>query len=355
MNIFQRILHHPFFIKLLHWEYWSFDVVYFPIWPVYIWLSIRARSFFFFSASNPTIFNGGFLMESKKAIYDIIPAEYYPKTIFFTAGTAADEVIQELKLRHFNYPLIGKPDIGGRGRGVKKLVNEQDVAAYAAASQLDYLIQEFVPLKNEVGIFYYRYPGQAIGRISGIVRKEFLTVTGDGVSSIRALCKKDKRYILQLAELKRMLGDAALNTVLPAGERKELVPYGNHVRGAKFLDDSALIDIQLTESIDAVCRKVKGFHYGRLDIRFNTWEELRQGKNFSIIELNGAGSEPTHMFDPRHSIVFAWKEITRHWKILWRISRLNHLKGIPYLTRKEGLAMLRENKLYEKKLEEQDV
>jgi hypothetical protein len=264
-------------------------------------------------------------------------------------------VLHELKAQQFSFPLIGKPDIGGRGRGVKKLVNEADVAAYSAASQLDFLIQEFVPFENEVGIFYYRYPGQAIGRISGIVRKEFLSVTGDGVSTIRQLCRKEKRFILQLQELQRMLGNDIMDTVLPKGRKEELVPYGNHVRGAKFLDDSHLIDTQLTESMDKVCRKVKDFYFGRLDIRFNTWEELKQGKNFSIIELNGAGSEPTHMYDPRHSLFFAWKEIIRHWKILWRISRLNHLKGVPYLSRKEGLRMLRENKLYEKKLEEQLV
>jgi hypothetical protein len=35
--------------------------------------SMKAKSIFFFNASNPTIKNGGFIMVSKKAIYNLIP------------------------------------------------------------------------------------------------------------------------------------------------------------------------------------------------------------------------------------------------------------------------------------------
>ncbi|MDE3253205.1 MAG: D-alanine--D-alanine ligase, partial [Bacteroidota bacterium] len=73
--------------------------------------------------------------------------------------------------------------------------------------------------------------------------------------------------------------------------------------------------------------------------------------DFSIIELNGAGSEPTHIYDPRHSIFFAWKEIIRHWHILLTISRQNHQKKrIPYMSFSAGWQMLRENTAYVKKL-----
>lgn len=286
-------------------------------------------------------------MESKKAIYDILPAGYYPKTLLFKAGTDCATVMHQIKQQQFRYPLIGKPDIGAKGEGVQKLMNDEEVSVYASRSDLDFLIQEFSPFKQEVGIFYYRYPGQDKGAISGIVRKEFLSVSGDGISTIRQLCEKEKRFILQLPVLEKSLGNN-IHEVLPEGVTKELVPYGNHSRGAKFLDDSALIDPTLTDCIDRICRQVNGFYYGRLDVRFNTWEELKQGKHLSIIELNGAGSEPTHMYDPRHSLFFAWKEIIRHWKILWRISRLNHQNGIPYLTRKQGVHMLRENNKLQK-------
>jgi hypothetical protein len=88
-----------------------------------------------------------------------------------------------------------------------------------------------------------------------------------------------------------------------------------------------------------------------LDVRYDNWEDLREGKKFSVIELNGAGSEPTHMYDPRHSLFFAWKEIIRHWFLLWRISRMNYKRGHRYMTIKEFSGMMREHKVYVKKLE----
>jgi hypothetical protein len=140
--------------------------------------------------------------------------------------------------------------------------------------------------------------------------------------------------------------------VLAEGEECLLVPYGNHVRGAKFVDASHLIDDELTGVIDGICRQVDGFYYGRMDLRYNSWEELKEGKNFSIIELNGAGSEPTHMYDPRHSLFFAWREIIRHWNLLWKISRLNHHeKDRPYMDTRSGLMMLRESSQYLKLVE----
>jgi hypothetical protein len=344
----RKILYHPFFIKLFHWEYWPFHVVYGPIYLYWLWLCTRARSFFFFNTSNPTILNGGFLMESKKEIYDLIPAGFYPPTLFFKRGTSNKKILATVNEKQLQFPLVGKPDIGMQGKAVKKILNYADLIDYASKSKVDFLIQEFVPYKKEMGIFYYRYPGDAKGHISGIVEKEFLTITGDGVSNMETLLKKNKRHILQLPVLRKTYGKE-LNTVLHHGEEFLLVPYGNHVRGAKFLDASHLIDEGLTNTVDTICRQVEGFYFGRLDVRYNSLEQLKQGKEFSIIELNGAGSEPTHMYDPKHSIFFAWKEIIRHWEILFRISRANHrLLKKPYMNVNDGLDMLKANKRYVK-------
>ncbi|MEP7164360.1 MAG: hypothetical protein ABI741_06695 [Ferruginibacter sp.] len=351
----KTILHKPFFIKLFNWEYWPFHIVYMPIYFYWLWLGIRARSFFFFSTSNPTIKNGGFLLESKKEIYDLMPQQYYPATLFFKANTFLKDVLKEINDRGLQYPLIGKPDIGMQGKAVKKIENDKELAGYIASSKVDFLIQEFIPYENEVGIFYYRYPNEAKGKISGIVQKEFLSLTGDGISTIEQLLCRDKRFILQLETLRRTDG-SDFDTVLEAGQRRVMVPYGNHVRGAKFLDASHLIDESLINSIDDACKKINGFYFGRLDIRYNCWEELRQGRNFSIIELNGAGSEPTHMYDPRHSIFFAWKEIIRHLDILSRISRMNQKNyKLSYMDTTSGLQMFRENSKYIKVLDEFSV
>jgi hypothetical protein len=297
--------------------------------------------------------NGGFLMESKKEIYELIPKQYYPKTVFLEKGVSLDEAIKSMLDAGLRYPFIAKPDIGGRGRMVSTIRNDEDLCLYIRSVNESFMLQEFVEWENEAGIFYYRYPGAESGCISGIVAKEFLAVTGNGKSSMEELLQQNKRFVLQLPVLKKMYGDA-LYKILPSNEKIVLVPFGNHIRGSKFIDVSNEADEALTKTIDGICKQIKGFYFGRMDIKFNTWEELKQGKNFSIIELNGAGSEPTHIYDPAHSIFFAWKEIIRHWNLLAGISRLNHIENdIPYMTVKEGLKMFRDNKAHLKKTAEQ--
>jgi len=286
------------------------------------------------------------MMESKKEIYDLIPFEFYPSTLLFKSSTPFDDILYLIKQRNLKFPMIGKPDIGMKGMMVKKLENETELWEYVTASKVDFLIQEYILYQNEVGIFYYRNPNEEKGQISGIVKKEFVSVTGDGTSTVEQLLLKNKRYVLQLSVL-RKTEPAKLKRVLLQNEELVLVPYGNHVRGAKFLDESFLVDEELTNTIDAVCKQIKGFYYGRLDIRYNTWEELKSGKNFSIIELNGSGSEPTHIYDPGHSVFWAWKEIIKHWNILYRVSSQNyHREKRPYMSLRSGLNMFRENNEY---------
>jgi len=349
--MFKKILNQPFFIKLFHWEYWPFNVVYGPILFYWLWFCLKARSFFFFNTSNPTIKNGGFLLESKKEIYNIIPSKFYPATLYFKADIERSIFEHKLKNSTLQFPLIGKPDIGGKGRGVKNLYSIDEAIEYAEESKVDFLLQEFVPYQNEAGIFYCRFPNNRKGFISGIVIKEFLTVTGDGRSTIEELLRKEKRFILQLAALKNLYKEK-LQQVLKNDEECLLVPYGNHSRGAKFIDAHYMINGTLTDAVDKICKQIPGFYYGRLDIRFNTWSDLSKGKNFSIIELNGAGSEPTHIYDPAHSIFFAWREIIRHWKILYKISKQNHkYSKLPDMKFGSGVQMLRENKRHFKLVE----
>ena len=285
-------------------------------------------------------------MESKKQIYDLLPGQFYPGTIFVRAGTAVHDILAEIKKKGFEFPMIGKPDIGMKGLSVKKLHDEKELSEYAASSKVNFLVQEYIPYENEVGIFYYRFPNENRGHISGMVKKEFLAVEGDGESTITELLKKDKRSILQIPSLTRSYGNE-LKGILQKKEKRILVPYGNHIRGAKFLDASHLITNELTDTIDFICSQIEGFYFGRLDIRFNSWEELSSGKNISIIEVNGAGSEPTHIYDPRHSLFFAWKEIIRHLNILWKISRINHGQHrLKYMDTRSGLEMLKQNKKY---------
>ena len=345
MRLPKLFTHHPFFIRLFHWEYWSFTTVYGWIYPVFALLCLRAGGKFFFTAANPTIKHGGFLMEPKQDIYPLIPKQYYPAFFFVKAGTAIDIIQQQIEKHQFKFPLIAKPVIGMQGKAVKKVNSIDELAHYAEVCTVDYMVQELSPYKHEVGIFYHRIPGNAEGTVTGIVAKEPMTVVGDGVSTLYQLILEEPRYILQIDALKQMFGKDILQ-VLPKGDVLILAPYGNHARGSKFVDWSHKADAEFIKNIDTVCRQINGFYYGRLDVMYTDWEDLRQGKNFHIIELNGAGSDPTHMYDPKHSLFFAWKEVIRHWLILYRISKQNHAKGHPYMTIKEAREMFRSNNLH---------
>lgn len=276
------------------------------------------------------------MMESKKEIYDLIPQQYYPKTELIKERTSLDQLLKTVENSNIRYPFIAKPDIGLRGSAVKKIHNAQELESYNNKANFDYLVQDLIPFENEVGIFYVRYPNEKTGRITGIVSKEFLVVTGDGASTIEELIKQNPRHELQLRSLQSEYGKKLLN-ILPKGEKLNLVPYGNHARGAKFMDCSHWISSKLTETINEMCLQIPGFYFGRLDVMYNTWEELEQGKNFSIVELNGAASEPTHIYDPGHSLFFAWKELARHIAYMYAISVLNHKNGTPYLKHKIGM------------------
>ncbi len=350
MNLRKLFTYHPFFIRLFHWEYWSFNTVYGVIYPIFAWFCIRVGGKYFFSAANPTIANGGFLMEMKQDIYPLIPAQYYPAFVFVKAGTAVEAIENEIEAHRFSYPLIVKPSIGMQGKAVKKIMSTDELRHYASVCTVDFLVQQLSPYQREVGIFYYRFPDSDTGIISGIVAKEPMKVTGDGASTLYQLICEQPRYILQMNALQQMHG-AGLQTVLKEGEEMILAPYGNHARGSKFLDWTHKADKILIKHIDAVCKQINGFYYGRLDVMYNDWDDLCNGRNFHIIELNGAGSDPTHMYDPKHSIFFAWKEIIRHWKILFRISKLNHEKGYSYMNFKEGQQMFRSNNLLVKQLD----
>ncbi|WP_415799635.1 D-alanine--D-alanine ligase [Flavobacterium cucumis] len=274
-------------------------------------------------------------MESKKEIYDLIPTDYYPKTILIHPNETLNSILEKINIANIIFPLIAKPDIGLRGTAVKKLYNTEELQDYLKKAKFEVLLQELIPFENEIGLFYVKLPNQP-GKITGIVSKEFMILKGNGKNTLRELIHQNKRYLIQLKALEEEYKDK-LNAVLKIGETINLVPYGNHCRGTKFVDASHEITAEMIESFNRICNQIDGFHFGRMDIMYKSYEDLAKGKNFQIVEINGAISEPTHMYDPKHSIWFGWKELTRHFHYMYLISKNNHKNGAKYLTFKEGV------------------
>jgi hypothetical protein len=300
-----------FWHKLTHWEYWPYQVIYLPIAFIWLYFSLKAKSFFFFNAANPSFKNGGFMMASKNEIYKLIPQKYYPKTVLIPRSSNYNTVLSAVKVNSLLFPVVAKPDAGLRGSAVKKINSFNELFHYHQKSNFDYLLQDLIPYSNEMGIFYVRLPTEKEGKITGIVSKEFLTITGDGMLTIKEIITKTPRYLLQLKTLENEYGNQ-LNEILKVGEQLTLVPYGNHCRGAKFTDISYKISPKLNNIINAIATQINGFYFGRFDVMYNTIAELENGKNFAIVELNGAASEPTHIYDPKHSIFYAWKVLAKH-------------------------------------------
>lgn len=334
MSLFRNIWRSNFLIKLRSWEYWPFGLVYAPVFMYWIILSLKARSLFFFSASNPSIENGGMLGESKIKIFDLIPHEYKPITLIFRQGISPKSILMEMEKTGLDFPIIAKPDIGERGWMVRKLNNSTELEKYLHEIPVDFIIQEFLKFPIEMGLFYYRYPNQSNGEVTSIVVKEMLHITGDGKSTLGELIFNNDRAKLQLSALRsKYAGD--WNDILESGQKLELVSIGNHSLGTKFLNGNYLINDQLHKTFDRISHKIDGFYFGRYDIRVQSIEDLYKGK-IKIMELNGAGAEPAHIYDPSFPFLKGVAVLLRHWHILYHISVQNHRKGIPYLSWKEG-------------------
>ena len=128
----------------------------------------------------------------------------------------------------------------------------------------------------------------------------------------------------------------------------------NHNRGAQFINLHSEIDDRLVRIFDRISMQVNDFFYGRYDIMCTSVEDLKQGKNFCILEYNGCGAEPNHFYDTGYTLVGAYKEILKHWKVLYRISRYNYKKGVKYWPLMQGLDFLKATKKHYRRMKEAD-
>lgn len=342
-----------FFQKLVNWELWPFYVLYAPIGFVWFWYCIKARSFWFFSPSNPTITFGGFEGESKKEMYEQLPKDSFPKTIYILHNLLFDEVKKKIDEHGFTYPFIVKPDVGMKGLLFRKIENEDQFKKYHERIPVEYIVQELIEMPVELSVFYYRHPTQQKGTISGMIQKELLEVCGDGESTLWKLILQHPRAKFRMEEMK-LRHEHRLDRVLTKDQHFYLSYAGNHNRGARFINLYHMVDEKLLKVFDDLSHYTDKFYYGRYDIKCNSIEDLKEGRNFSILEFNGCGAEPNHIYDAGISIWQAYREILKHWKVLYEISKHNHKNGTPYWSYKKGKDFLKQARKHFKMLEKYD-
>ncbi len=326
-------------VRLTRFEFWNQWVFYTPILIYFAWFVVRARRLMWFTAANPGIDGGGFIGESKWETYENMPKDRIPKTQVFRHPLEPNEVVREVAAAGFKYPIVAKPDVGERGRGVERLDTPEALAKYAALWQEDFLIQEFLDWPFEAGVFYYRLPTESVGRVSSIVVKEFLSVTGDGKRTLAELVAGNERALFQLERLRTRFADR-WEDVIARDEVVLLEQIGNHSRGTKFVNGNALISPELTQHFDTLAKQVPGFWYGRFDLRAPSAEAMQRGE-FTVVELNGVISEPGHVYDPSTSIGEAYRSCFEHWGVAFKIAQHNRRQGASLLTIRDGVRRIR--------------
>ncbi|AQG78298.1 hypothetical protein [Spirosoma montaniterrae] len=315
--------------KWLQYEYWPFYVFFAPMVFYYLWLAIRARSLTFFTAVNPAIPLGGLFGESKSAILDNVPADFLPKTLFISPISTTRQVLAEMAEHALSLPVVCKPDVGERGAGVRVIRSEAALTEWLLEHGNEpFLVQEFVAGPLEFGVFYYRLPNGSASGVTSVVKKEFLTVWGDGRSTVCHLLQQNERARMAWPELKPVL--ATLGEQIPnPGESVLVQPIGNHCRGTKFLNANYLRSPELDHIFDQIAQSIPGFDYGRFDIRVPSVADLLAGRHIRVLEINGITSEPGHVYDPAYSLHRAYTDIAWHLRLLYEISRQRRQMGIP--------------------------
>lgn len=341
------------FETVTNWELWNFNVLYAPISPVWLWYCLRSGSLWFFTPSNPTITFGGFEGEGKKEMYDQLPPEFVPLTIYIRNTIPFERVLEKIKLSGLHFPFVVKPDVGMKGILFRIIENEAQLQKYHERIPVEYIAQARVDYPVEVSVFYYRYPWEEKGVVSGFIHKELLQVVGDGKQSLQQLIEAHPRAKHRLEEMGHR-HKHCYSRIIPEGEIFYLSYAGNHNRGAQFTNLHSEIDEQLLAVFDKLSHYNESFFYGRYDIKTTSLEDLKQGKNFMILEFNGAGAEPNHIYDCGMGLGEAYGSILQHWKALYRISSYNHKRGIPYWSFKKGKNFLRNAKKHFKTLEQFD-
>ena len=318
-------------------EFWHPVLFYIPVGFYYLWLGLKHWGVTLPTAANPGIYSGGMVGESKQAILDLIQPEYRdliaayvlsPGNPSQTPDSRFSQAKAAMARARLNFPLVAKPDQGMRGDGIRVMRTDADLQAYMAQFPLDrdIILQELSPYQGEAGVFYYRMPGEEQGRLFSLTLKEFPLLVGDGERTVRQLILAHPRFRRIRNKFFRR-HRTELARVLAVGEEFKLVFAGNHAKGAIFRDGQDLRTEAMLQTFHDIASSMEGFYFGRFDVRYDSLEALQSGKGFHIIEVNGAGAEATHIWDPRAKLGAAYATLFEQFAILFRIGAANRSRG----------------------------
>ena len=300
-------------MKMKDKGFWVSHHFYWQSMAYYFFYSARFRSFTFFCACDPAIDMGGMLDENKTDIYNLLPEAFVPLTITCYKVITSREEISKSKI---TFPLIIKPNVGFRGYLVVKVDTYEELENFLKDQDLnrEWLIQEFLDFKKEYSLLFYRQPNSGQRGITSLIEKIYPTIIGNGKDTLGQLIEKYNNPFLDKNTLEVKFQEK-WNFVPSKEEKIVLDEIGNYSRGAKFYSLQDKIDHSLIEATEYFFKDVEGLDFFRMDFKADSLEEYKNG-NFKILEINGAKSEPLHIYDPKYSFWENTKTNHHHWKIM---------------------------------------
>lgn len=317
-------------------EFWPSWLMYLPVAIQWLVLSLRYRSLSLPLIANPAVPLSGMVGVPKSAVFDAAGFEarkwILPWVSYDVKSVAVEQQIgvvsDILSAAKLGFPVVGKPEYGCRGAGVKLLKNEDELRSYIAAFPAGGSIQ-FQQLSEwdaEAGIFYVREPGSRAGKITSLALKYTPYVVGDGKHSLAELVAADPRAG-ELQHLYRERHQDNWDGVLAQGQPFRLIFAASHSRGAVFRDANELISPELCKALDNIFNDIPDFFYGRLDVKFQDTASLCTGTNFQIIEINGASSESINIWDRNASFITAVRTLMQQYHTLFKLGHENRKRG----------------------------
>ena len=222
------------------------------------------------------------------------------------------------------WPLVLKPDVSERGRGVRLAWSDGAIRDYVQRFHRPLLAQAFAP-GEEFGLFWIRGDG-----LVSLTEKQFPRVVGDGAQTLGELILADARAYLVAPLLFERFADR-LDQIVPDGQAVALADVGSHCRGSTFLNAARLRTPALERAVAQIAQTMPGFDFGRLDVRAESADALARGEGFKVIEVNGASSEPAHVYHPGTPYLTGLKAFCHAWRRMCQIGEANVAAGAAYL------------------------
>lgn len=312
------------------WEFWPSWLYYGPIVAWILWLGLKHRSPMAFTAANPALEAGGMVGEKKHQALAPLQNNAPDLVATFTlikSTNAPQRIHQALQFAQEQcMPLVLKPDVGQRGRGVFVARNEAQIRDYLTRFTGDVIAQRHVE-GEEFGVFVARAPGEAAPRILSIVHKTFPTVSGDGLQTLRELILGDARAKL-ISSLLFSRWASELERVPRDGETIKLVEIGAHCRGSLFLDSCEHATPELITTLTRLLNAVPGYAFGRMDLRVPSVAHFRRGEGLQVLELNGVSAESAHIYHPGTPLLEGYRAMFHQWSTAFAIGAAYTRQGV---------------------------